>query len=293
VGLFARPSVGVVVQSLLNPEVAGVMFTRNPVNGADERVIEASWGLGEAVVAGRVIPDMFRVDRSGEVLERTPGLKKVAIRSEPGGGTTEEAVDAVRAEQLCLDDSELEELNRLAARCEEVYGPARDIEWAIAGERLYLLQCRAVTRAGDEGKPAPEPPAPLKELGQVPLFADLTPNELAEVSQLFKERRFAAGETVTKEGAGGAAFFMIESGEATVSVRGTPRPGLKAGDFFGEIALIDGGERAATITAATELVCYGLTYWDFRPLVRRNGAIAWGLLQALAGRLREEQKHHS
>src|SRR5215510_10893758 len=71
VGLFVRPSVGVVVMSLLDPEVAGVMFTRNPVDGADERVIEASWGLGEAVVQGSVIPDNFRIDRSGEVLERT------------------------------------------------------------------------------------------------------------------------------------------------------------------------------------------------------------------------------
>src|SRR5439155_5354035 len=65
VGLFTRPSVGVVVQALLDPSTAGVMFTRNPVTGADERVIEASWGLGEAVVAGIVIPDHYRVDRSG------------------------------------------------------------------------------------------------------------------------------------------------------------------------------------------------------------------------------------
>ena len=70
VGLFNRPSVGVVIQSLLDPESAGVMFTQNPVNGADERMIEASWGLGEAVVAGLVIPDNYRVDRSGEVLDR-------------------------------------------------------------------------------------------------------------------------------------------------------------------------------------------------------------------------------
>ena len=148
VGLFARPSVGVVVQTLLDPEVAGVMFTRNPINGADERVIEASWGLGEAVVAGLVIPDNFRVARSGEVLERTPGLKKRAIRALPEGGTVEEEVPAELAERLCLDDGQLEELNRLAVRCEEVYGPARDIEWAFAGKELYLLQCRAVTRSG-------------------------------------------------------------------------------------------------------------------------------------------------
>jgi pyruvate,water dikinase len=148
VGLFARPSVGVVIQSLLDPTVAGVMFTRNPVTGADERLIEASWGLGEAVVNGQVIPDLFRIASSGEVLERTPGLKKIAIRSRPDGGTVHEPVPAQLREALCLGDAELAKLHALASRCEEVYGPARDIEWAIAAGELYLLQCRAVTRAG-------------------------------------------------------------------------------------------------------------------------------------------------
>ena len=69
VGMFTRPSVGIVVQTFLNPTVAGVMFTEHPVTGADERLIEASWGLGEAVVAGLVVPDQFRLDRSGRVLE--------------------------------------------------------------------------------------------------------------------------------------------------------------------------------------------------------------------------------
>jgi phosphoenolpyruvate synthase/pyruvate phosphate dikinase len=148
VGLFRRPSVGVVVQSLLDPDCAGVMFTRNPVTGDDELMIEASWGLGEAVVAGMVIPDNFRVARSGEVLGRTPGLKRIRIRALPEGGTREEDVPADQAEALCLDDAQLAELGRLADRCEEVYGAARDIEFAFADGNLYLLQCRAVTRAG-------------------------------------------------------------------------------------------------------------------------------------------------
>lgn len=148
VGLFARPSVGVVVQALLDPESAGVMFTQNPVTGADERVIEGSWGLGEAVVSGVVIPDHYRIARSGEILDRRPGLKRIAIRALPGGGTRTEELSPEDAERLCLDDGQLEALNRLAGRCEEVYGGARDIEWAFAGGKLYLLQCRPVTRAG-------------------------------------------------------------------------------------------------------------------------------------------------
>jgi pyruvate,water dikinase len=148
VGLFTRPSVGVVVQALLNPDTAGVMFTRNPITGVDERVIEASWGLGEAVVAGIVIPDHYRVDRSGQVLERTPGVKNVAVRNLPNGGTIEEKVAPELAERLCLDEVQLQELNMLASRCERVYGLDRDVEWAFAGRTLYLLQCRAITVAG-------------------------------------------------------------------------------------------------------------------------------------------------
>ena len=130
------------------------------------------------------------------------------------------------------------------------------------------------------------PGAPVEVLRQVPLFADLNKREVAQIARLFKERRFAAGETVAKEGAGGAAFFLINAGEATVSVRGQQRTTLKPGDYFGEIALIDGGARSATVTADSELVCYGLTFWDFRPLVQENAAIGWKLLQSLAKKLR-------
>ena len=109
-------------------------------------MIEASWGLGEAVVAGLVIPDHYRIDRSGEVLERKPGRKQVAIRPVATGGTVEEKVPTELTEQLCLDDNQLKELHELALRCDQVYGPARDVEWAFAAGKLYLLQSRAVTR---------------------------------------------------------------------------------------------------------------------------------------------------
>jgi pyruvate,water dikinase len=291
VGLFTRPSVGVVVQSLLDPDVAGVMFTQNPINQADERLIEASWGLGEVVVAGRVIPDTFRIDRTGTVLERTPGFKKIAIRAAADGGTFEETVVAERVEQLCLDDDQLAQLSALASRCDEVYGPARDIEWAFAGGQLYLLQCRAVTRAGSSPRPnAPVAGAgPVEVIERVPFFANMSPRDVEGIAALFKERRFAAGETITKEGAGAAAFFVIETGEATVTIGGRTRATLKDGDYFGEVALIDEGARSATITASTDLVCHGLTYWEFRPLVQHNATIAWNLLQTLAKRLRTAQ----
>lgn len=133
------------------------------------------------------------------------------------------------------------------------------------------------------------PGAPVDALRTVPLFANLDDNELSQVALLFKARRFAAGETIVKEGADAAAFFLIESGEAAVSVRGSERRSLGPGDHFGEIALIDEGVRSATITATTDLACYGLTLWEFRPLVIENGEVGWKLLQSLAGKLRNAE----
>ena len=128
--------------------------------------------------------------------------------------------------------------------------------------------------------------APVESLRRVPLFADLGTRDLQQIARLFKARRFSDGETVIKEGSGGAGFFVIESGEAMVFVSGRKRATLKPGDYFGEIALIDAGTRTATVTAASELVCWGLTYWDFRPVVQANGRIGWKLLQGMATLLR-------
>jgi CRP-like cAMP-binding protein len=128
--------------------------------------------------------------------------------------------------------------------------------------------------------------APVEAVRRVPLFAELDRHEVEQIARLFKERRFAEGETVVREASGGAAFFLIDSGEATVSVGGVERASLRPGDYFGEIALIDEGTRSATITASSELVCYGLTFWDFRPLVQGNGEIGWKLLQSMARKLR-------
>jgi pyruvate,water dikinase len=290
VGLVTRPSVGVVVQSLLAPEVAGVMFTRNPVTGADERMIEAAWGLGEAVVAGLVIPDNILIARDGTVIAQIPGLKRIAVRAVGESGTVEEPLPEEMWERVCLDDKQLRALADLADQCEAVYGPDRDVEWAIADGELYLLQCRAVTRAGASPSPAAPPqaaPPAVESLAKVPLLAGLEPEERAKIAGAFKIRRFASGETITKEGAGAAAFFVIESGTAEVTVHGDVKGTLGPDDFFGEIALIDEGARTATVIATSDLVCRGLTVWEFKPLVMANPGLAWQLLQSLARRVRE------
>jgi CRP-like cAMP-binding protein len=131
--------------------------------------------------------------------------------------------------------------------------------------------------------------APVELLQRVPLFADFERSDLERLARSFKQRTFEAGSKVADEGRSAAGFFVIERGEASVSVRGAERDKLGPGDYFGEIALIDEGARSATVTADSELRCYGLTSWEFRPLVESNASIAWKLLETMAKRLRAAQ----
>jgi pyruvate, water dikinase len=146
-GLPGEPRIAVVVQELVAADCAGVLFSRDPVGGSADLVIEASWGLGEAVAAGLVVPDRFRVGRDGSVRERTPGLKDMLVLPAPGGGTRQTEVPADRAREPCLDDSQLRDLVALALRCDEVFTEAHDLEWAFQARDVFLLQRRALTRA--------------------------------------------------------------------------------------------------------------------------------------------------
>ena len=133
----------------------------------------------------------------------------------------------------------------------------------------------------------------LELLRSVPLFSELDKRELEQIASSLRERVFRAGETVATEGESGVGFFVIEDGQALVTVGGEERRHLGPGDHFGEIALLADSKRTATIVAETELRCLGMTFWDFRPLVEHNGKIAWKMLHALAHRLREVEQRAS
>lgn len=122
-------------------------------------------------------------------------------------------------------------------------------------------------------------------LAEVPLFADLEPAELDLIAVVMSERTFAAGQTVTVEGQPADGFFVIASGQADVTVQDKQVRTMSTGDSFGEIALLMGGERTATITASTELRCYGVAPADFRPLVEGNPTLAWKLMGSMTDRL--------
>ncbi len=162
-GVSGEPRIGLVMMRMIDSDAAGVLFTRNPITGADERVIECAWGLGEAVVAGLVTPDRFRISASGETLERTAGRKDIAVRFAPGGGTSEERVALEDIDRPSLSDDQLRALHLLAAQCETYFGGAQDLEFAFEKGELFLLQSRPITRTAKVHPPAfdvaPETPA--------------------------------------------------------------------------------------------------------------------------------------
>jgi pyruvate,water dikinase len=138
-------AMAVVVQRLVPSEIAGVLFTRDPFDPEGRRLlIEASWGLGESVVSGRLIPDRYHLDReSGAVLDRQISVKSTRLTA---AGLEE--VSTEQQAQPCLDETCLAELAALGRRVEALYGDPRDIEWALAEGRLWLLQARPITTAG-------------------------------------------------------------------------------------------------------------------------------------------------
>jgi pyruvate,water dikinase len=139
-----QAAMAVVVQKLVPAEAAGVLFTRDPLDPEGRRMLaEASWGLGEVVVSGRVQPDRFTLDReTGAVLDRKLGSK--SVRATAKG---EEHVPPELQRQFCLGDDALGQLAELGRKVEAFYGDPRDVEWAYAGGAFALLQARPITAA--------------------------------------------------------------------------------------------------------------------------------------------------
>ena len=136
-----------------------------------------------------------------------------------------------------------------------------------------------------------ESPADL--LQRVPLFSGLSRKEVDSIARSLHTRTFAAGDAIAREGESGVGFFVIAEGEATVTIGGREVGRLHPGDYFGEIALVADTDRTATVTADTELRCYGLTRWEFRPLVETNAQIAWKMLEAVAKKIREVEQREA
>nr|XP_022308655.1 uncharacterized protein LOC111114583 [Crassostrea virginica]XP_022308656.1 uncharacterized protein LOC111114583 [Crassostrea virginica]XP_022308657.1 uncharacterized protein LOC111114583 [Crassostrea virginica] len=143
-----RVLVGVVIQEMVQSEVSGVLFTNHPVTGSsDHMVIDASFGLGEAVVSGKTTPDSITVLRDWKetvtIHSKQIGAKSFRITVKEGGGLQEESVRG--EDKCCLTDPQIQQLCQLGIKLEHHFGSPRDIEWALSGGKFYLLQARPIT----------------------------------------------------------------------------------------------------------------------------------------------------
>ena len=136
-------------------------------------------------------------------------------------------------------------------------------------------------------KPSPE------LIRGVPVFTDLDDAAAARLADDFIERQFAPGDVIATEGESGLNFFVVESGEASVTVGGREVRRLAAGDSFGEIALVDKSARSATVTAVSPMRCHALPVWSFRSFAQTNPDVTWNLLELLAARLRDAEARGS
>jgi CRP-like cAMP-binding protein len=128
------------------------------------------------------------------------------------------------------------------------------------------------------------------DLAHVPLFRDLNQRQLRKLAKGFKEKSFAPGRTVVREGhMDGVGFFVIADGTAAVSVAGSVVATIGPGEYFGELAMITEQARGATVTAETPLRCLMMAFWDFRRFAKDNPDVSWKLLQHLAGMLTEDR----
>ena len=186
-----KVSMAVVIQQMVFPQAAGVLFTADPVT-SNRKVasVEAGFGLGEALVSGRVSPDVYNV-RDGEVVSRTIAAKTLAIDALPGGGTRECAVDPERQRQSALTDAQVVQLARLGRRIELHFGCPQDIEWCLVDDDFHVVQSRPITTlfpippAGDEANHvyvsvghAQMMTDPMKPLG-LSMWQPTTPREMS------------------------------------------------------------------------------------------------------------------
>lgn len=144
-------ALAVVVQELIDAEAAGILFTTNPVNGkTDEVVINAAWGLGEAVVGGRVSPDTITADKASGKIKTYEAADKALMTIRTAAGTAEKALKGRKRKAKVLTAAQVAELVKLAREIEDFYESPQDIEWCWAKKKFYILQARPITTTGKE-----------------------------------------------------------------------------------------------------------------------------------------------
>jgi len=183
-------SIAVVVQKMVNSEKSGVMFTSHPVTGEKRCIIEAVFGLGEAIVSGLVTPDTYVYNRESRKLEEVKVGEKKFMLTKQDGKTVKVELDAEKANERVLSDDEIEKLVTLGELIEDHYGKPQDVEWAIEDGKIYIVQSRPVTtireeKDAEEVKAAVEGKILLKGLGASPGIAS------GKVKVIFSEKEIS------------------------------------------------------------------------------------------------------
>jgi CRP-like cAMP-binding protein len=127
-----------------------------------------------------------------------------------------------------------------------------------------------------------------EQLRRVPLFRGLSNDELQQLSQLVKEQSYKAGAPIVEEGQTGLGLYVIRSGRASVTKQGRTINHIGPNDFFGEIAVLGGGPRTASVIADEDTVCYTLASWEIKPLLNRNAGLTYKMLVEVVNRLRDD-----
>ncbi len=280
IGLDA-PSMAVVVQAQIASEIAGVAFSLNPLNNDyDEAVIDANWGLGETVVAGEVTPDHWVLDKlSGKLIEERIGSKRISRWLQSDGGLVDRA--GHRAAEACLTAEQLAEISQLLQRLEAAFEHPVDVEWAIADQRLYLLQARPVTAF------VPLPAALITAPGarrrlylDIALSSGLTMNEPISPMGLSVFRRLFSGFA-------GLAFGRLELTPGVEDALVVMDGGRMYLDFSNGLWLTDARKLAGSLEMSDAKMARLLEHLDARSYksAKRPAWARWRLLWRLPGML--------
>ena len=221
-------SMAVVVQEMVPAEAAGVLFTANPVNGRrDQMVINAAWGLGEAVVSGQVNPDQWVVNTGGTVVEERIAQKQ-AMTMEVSGGTSTVPVPEHKQGQPTLNPAQIAGLAELGRRVHAHFGSPQDTEWALAKGNLFLVQSRPITSLFPIPQPAPDPSEGLRVCVCHTLIQGIpepfTPMGLSLLAELQRSNRAINGAQLEPRGV--PVILKTAAGRLFIDVTDTLRHSL-------------------------------------------------------------------
>jgi pyruvate,water dikinase len=288
----AGARMAVVVHELVSATVSGTVFTANPITAElDEVIIDAVWGLSEAIVSELVAPDNYVVRKTDlAVIDRWVSAKPVRLMPLSDGGTEVQKVPPEHQTKPCLSDDEIRTLVKLCLRVEDFCDEPMDIEFAWHHEHLYLLQCRPV--AALFGVPTLSLEEEMAQrLRQIGLLALLNEEDIHQVARWARLQHFPADTVIIQQGDPGTDFYILASGRVTVRVEvamGTHRfLGYRGpGFFFGETSLLTGERRNATITAVEPSEVFAFDKEGFDKLYRLHLRIEEEIRLRMEARLR-------